>query len=82
MADRARSLGAQGVICGHIHQPVIRERDGMSYMNCGDWVEHCTALVEHWDGRFELVTDAELSPQLTGPGQAEAVSYALAARPA
>jgi hypothetical protein len=43
-------------------------------------VEHCTALVEHWDGRFELVTHAEFSVQPTGAAQAEA--YALAASPA
>jgi UDP-2,3-diacylglucosamine pyrophosphatase LpxH len=56
LAERARSVGAQGVICGHIHQPVIRELEGLTYMNCGDWIEHCTALVERWDGEFELVT--------------------------
>ncbi len=55
LAARARSLGAQGVICGHIHQPVIKQCEGVAYMNCGDWLEHCTALVEGWDGRFELV---------------------------
>ncbi|MCX7308229.1 MAG: UDP-2,3-diacylglucosamine diphosphatase, partial [Afipia sp.] len=47
---------ADGVICGHIHFPVIRDMDGVSYMNCGDWVESCTALVEHHDGRFEILT--------------------------
>ncbi len=56
LAERARSIGAQGVICGHIHQPAVKECDGVAYMNCGDWIEHCTALVERWDGRFELVT--------------------------
>lgn len=56
LAERARSVGAQGVICGHIHQPVIRELEGLTYMNCGDWIEHCSALVERWDGGFELVT--------------------------
>jgi hypothetical protein len=25
-------------------------------MNCGDWVESCTALAEHADGRFEIIT--------------------------
>jgi UDP-2,3-diacylglucosamine pyrophosphatase LpxH len=55
LAHRARAAGAQGVICGHIHQPVVKAWDGVDYMNCGDWVEHCTALVERWDGRFELI---------------------------
>ena len=56
LAERARAVGAQGVICGHIHQPALKEWDGVAYMNCGDWIEHCSALVEHWTGRFELVT--------------------------
>ncbi|HET8623033.1 MAG TPA: UDP-2,3-diacylglucosamine diphosphatase [Gemmatimonadales bacterium] len=56
LADRARALGAQGVICGHIHQPVIKSRDGVDYINCGDWIEHCTAVVEQWSGRFELIS--------------------------
>jgi UDP-2,3-diacylglucosamine pyrophosphatase LpxH len=44
-----------GVVCGHIHVPAIRRIEGIDYYNCGDWVEHCTALVEHVDGRIELV---------------------------
>jgi UDP-2,3-diacylglucosamine pyrophosphatase LpxH len=55
VAQRARSVGAQGVICGHIHQPAITEWEGIAYLNCGDWIEHCTAVVERWSGRFELV---------------------------
>ncbi|MDZ4829188.1 MAG: UDP-2,3-diacylglucosamine diphosphatase [Phycisphaerae bacterium] len=47
-----------GVICGHIHKPDIRHdvrRSGISYYNCGDWVESCTALVEHDCGRMEII---------------------------
>jgi UDP-2,3-diacylglucosamine pyrophosphatase LpxH len=44
-----------GVICGHIHTPVIKRFDGILYLNCGDWVDNCTAIVEHPDGRMELV---------------------------
>ena len=55
LAQRARAAGAQGIICGHIHQPALARWDGVDYMNCGDWIEHCTALVERWSGRFELV---------------------------
>jgi UDP-2,3-diacylglucosamine pyrophosphatase LpxH len=44
-----------GVICGHIHHAEIKNIDGVMYMNCGDWVESLTALVEHHDGRFELI---------------------------
>jgi UDP-2,3-diacylglucosamine pyrophosphatase LpxH len=43
------------VVCGHIHVPAIRRIDGIDYYNCGDWIEHCSALVEHLDGRIELV---------------------------
>ena len=51
----ARERGYDGVICGHIHVAAMRERDGITYINCGDWVESCTAVVEHADGRMELV---------------------------
>jgi UDP-2,3-diacylglucosamine pyrophosphatase LpxH len=44
-----------GVICGHIHTPTIKTVDGILYINCGDWVDNCTAIVEHMDGRMELV---------------------------
>ncbi|HYW64879.1 MAG TPA: UDP-2,3-diacylglucosamine diphosphatase, partial [Bradyrhizobium sp.] len=52
----ARRHGADGVICGHIHCAKIHDEHGVRYMNCGDWVESCTALVEHDDGRFEILT--------------------------
>ena len=51
----ARSRDCQGVICGHIHTPDDRMIDGIHYLNDGDWVESCTALVEHRDGRFEII---------------------------
>jgi UDP-2,3-diacylglucosamine pyrophosphatase LpxH len=47
--------GHDGVICGHIHTPVIKRIDGITYINCGDWVDNCTAIVEHYDGRMQLV---------------------------
>lgn len=50
-----RQRGLDGVICGHIHAAVIRERQGVCYANCGDWVDSCTAIVEHMDGRLELI---------------------------
>jgi UDP-2,3-diacylglucosamine pyrophosphatase LpxH len=55
LADYARRKGYDGVICGHIHHPEIKDIDGITYMNDGDWVESCSALVEHHDGRFEIV---------------------------
>jgi UDP-2,3-diacylglucosamine pyrophosphatase LpxH len=51
----ARKRKADGVICGHIHTPEISMIDGIHYCNDGDWVESCSALVEHADGRFELL---------------------------
>jgi UDP-2,3-diacylglucosamine pyrophosphatase LpxH len=59
LAAEARRHDADGVICGHIHYAVIRDEAGMRYMNCGDWVESCTALVEHDDGHFEIITWAD-----------------------
>ncbi len=55
LAAEARGRGLDGVVCGHIHHPEMREIDGVLYLNDGDWVESCTALVEHADGRLELV---------------------------
>lgn len=55
LAEEARAQGASGVVCGHIHHAAQRDMDGVRYLNCGDWVESCTAVVEHYDGRLELV---------------------------
>ncbi|MCA8928636.1 MAG: UDP-2,3-diacylglucosamine diphosphatase [Alphaproteobacteria bacterium] len=54
-AQYARERGADGVVCGHIHHPEMRDVNGTLYANDGDWVESCTALVEHEDGRLELL---------------------------
>jgi len=51
----ARERGVDGVICGHIHSATLREVEGITYINCGDWVDSCTAIVEHLDGRMELI---------------------------
>jgi hypothetical protein len=48
------------VICGHIHKAEMRDIDGITYINDGDWVESCTALVEHMDGRLELLEWAKM----------------------
>ena len=55
LAEVAREKGADGVICGHIHHPEIRDINGVLYCNDGDWVESCSALVEHEDGRLEIL---------------------------
>ena len=56
LAGYCKKKGYDGVICGHIHKAEIKEIDGVVYMNDGDWVESCTALVEHHDGRWEIIT--------------------------
>lgn len=55
VANDARDKGVDGVVCGHIHHAEIRDINGLMYYNDGDWVESCTALVEHWDGRLEII---------------------------
>jgi UDP-2,3-diacylglucosamine pyrophosphatase LpxH len=55
VAREARQRGFQGVVCGHIHRAEMREIEGVLYCNDGDWVESLTALVEHHDGRLEIV---------------------------
>ncbi|HEX2853568.1 MAG TPA: UDP-2,3-diacylglucosamine diphosphatase [Opitutaceae bacterium] len=59
IAALARSRGCIGVMCGHIHTPADKLIDGIHYLNSGDWVESLTAVVEHFDGRYELVDFAK-----------------------
>jgi UDP-2,3-diacylglucosamine pyrophosphatase LpxH len=59
LAAEAKRVGADGVICGHIHHAASREIEGLHYLNTGDWVESCTAVVEHYDGRMEVIRFAE-----------------------
>jgi UDP-2,3-diacylglucosamine pyrophosphatase LpxH len=55
LAEYARVNQYDGVICGHIHMPDMRNIDAITYRNCGDWVENCRAVVEHHDRRWELL---------------------------
>ncbi|TVQ83236.1 MAG: UDP-2,3-diacylglucosamine diphosphatase [Phycisphaeraceae bacterium] len=56
LLEEARRKGFDGVVCGHIHKPEIREpHSEIAYYNCGDWVESGTALVEHHDGTLEII---------------------------
>ena len=55
VAKEAKRKGYQGVVCGHIHHAEIRNIDGVLYCNDGDWVESRTALVEHMDGKLEII---------------------------
>ncbi|MCY7271536.1 MAG: UDP-2,3-diacylglucosamine diphosphatase, partial [Sphingomonas bacterium] len=68
-----------GVVCGHIHSADQREIDGIQYYNDGDWVESCTALVEHQDGRMEILHWAEeIAARAARPVIAEEVLAVLA----
>ena len=68
LSTEAKRHDADGVICGHIHTPAIHDEFGIRYVNCGDWVESCTAVGETHDGRFEIITwthsgrDCDLEP--------------------
>jgi UDP-2,3-diacylglucosamine pyrophosphatase LpxH len=65
----ARREKVDGVVCGHIHRAEITLMDGILYMNCGDWVESCTALMEHPDGRVELLQWRESATCLKADGE-------------
>jgi UDP-2,3-diacylglucosamine pyrophosphatase LpxH len=55
LAKEARDHGYDGIICGHIHTAALREIEGIRYVNTGDWVESCTAVVEREDGSLHLL---------------------------
>lgn len=78
VAREAGLRGVDGVVAGHIHTAEIRHIEGIEYYNDGDWVEGCTALVEHFDGRMELLHWAdEIAARL--PERADAEAEPLAA---
>ncbi len=65
VAHEARREGVDGVVCGHIHRAEITTLRDILYCNCGDWVESCTALVEHDDGRLELLRWSDTTATVT-----------------
>ncbi len=67
VVHEARKRGVSGVICGHIHTPQMRMIDGIHYCNDGDWVESCSALVEHLDGRLEIIDWPALMVRMETP---------------
>ncbi len=77
VAHAAGVRGVDGVVCGHIHTAEIRDIAGVAYYNDGDWVEGCTALVEHHDGRMELLHWAD--EMARRPARTDATVVALAA---
>lgn len=60
LAEEARRREVDGIICGHIHNAEMRDMEGVLYCNDGDWVESCTALVEHETGELEIINWAEV----------------------
>ncbi len=83
LAEAARRQQADGVVCGHIHHAAIREMDGVLYVNSGDFVESCTAIAEHEDGRLEilrwqLTAEQRRQAELAAEDRARAVTKAAA----
>jgi len=77
VARAAHERGVDGVVCGHIHTAEVRQIGEVTYYNDGDWVESCTALVEHASGQMEILDWAErkrTEAQITPPQQHEAVT--------
>lgn len=77
LARAARQRGFDGVICGHIHCAEQRQIGEIEYLNCVDWVDSCSAVVEHFDGRMEVIhwtgtrPPAALTAQAASPAAAE-----------
>jgi UDP-2,3-diacylglucosamine pyrophosphatase LpxH len=63
IAELAAKRGCIGVMCGHIHTAADKKIGDIHYLNSGDWVESLTAIVEHWDGRYELINYADFVRQ-------------------
>lgn len=75
LAAEAGRREVDGIICGHIHCAAIRDIGGVRYLNTGDWVESCTALVERHDGHIEIVNWAAQSEALNAGGRLRGGTY-------
>jgi UDP-2,3-diacylglucosamine pyrophosphatase LpxH len=80
LCEVAKHNGFDGVVCGHIHKAEARPHGAIEYYNCGDWVESCTALVEHDDGKLQLIDGIAVVEQLRE--QERALKAAAASGPA
>ena len=67
LAEEARRRGAEGIICGHIHHAADRMFGGIRYLNCGDWVESCTALAETATGELSILRWRDEGASAGGP---------------
>jgi len=76
LVAEAQRHDVDGVICGHIHHAAMHDKFGIRYVNCGDWVESCTAVAEHFDGKFEIIVWTvgadERVPEVPRPAEARA----------
>jgi UDP-2,3-diacylglucosamine pyrophosphatase LpxH len=79
LCEEARRQGVDGVVCGHIHHAAIRDIGGITYVNTGDFVESCTAVVEHEDGRLEILHWRSFARQRVGSGEFLAAAEKAAA---
>jgi UDP-2,3-diacylglucosamine pyrophosphatase LpxH len=77
LCAEARRRHLQGIICGHVHCPADRQLSGVHYLNAGDWMDSCTGIVEHHDGRFEVVHWRQRDRLQAAPAQSRAPSLAL-----
>jgi UDP-2,3-diacylglucosamine pyrophosphatase LpxH len=81
LSAEAKNRRKAGVICGHIHKAEMKSLEGIRYMNCGDWVESCTALAETFEGEWEIIDFSEhihKTPAVDVTGQAETLLKAAA----
>lgn len=74
IAHEVHKRGLNGVVCGHIHHAEIRQIGEVEYLNCGDWVESCSALIEHWDGSIQLYRLAEEQARVEEPAVVESAA--------
>jgi len=66
----AKRKNCIGIMCGHIHTPADKQMGDIHYLNSGDWVESTTALVEHFDGRFEIIEYIDFKERLKAKEEA------------
>lgn len=79
LAYECRRRGFDGVVCGHIHHPEIRDIGDVKYLNCGDWVESCSALVEDHLGNIRVIhwLEEEKQQHHGGASEDETISHSF-----
>lgn len=76
LAQHAAAQACDGIVCGHIHTPTLREELGITYANTGDWVENRSALLEYDDGTLEVIHLTEQGTELIDPTRPALISFA------